>query len=110
MNAPPPAKSGPRSGAEILKDVSSFGDAVLESLDLKQTVDAHPIASVAAATAAGYVAGGGLFSSTTARLTRLLVQAAAVPAVREALLDVAEAALDGAIKFAQAGKPPPKGP
>jgi hypothetical protein len=52
---------------------------------------------IAAALGVGYVLGGGLFTPTTARLLRLGMKLASIPLVRDQLLDVAEAAVDGVL-------------
>jgi hypothetical protein len=50
---------------------------------------------LAAAAAVGFVLGGGLFTSWTGGLVRLGIRLAAVPFVKNELMNVAEAALGG---------------
>lgn len=68
---------------------------------------AHPYAALAAAFGVGYVLGGGLFTSTTARLLGLGVKLAAVPLVQNMLLDAAEVALDQALAQGRKLNPAP---
>jgi hypothetical protein len=65
-----------------------------ETLDLRGRVRRHPYGTLAAAVGIGYVLGGGLFSSMTARLVRLGIRLAALPVVRAELLGMAESALN----------------
>lgn len=72
----------------------AVGDLV-EVLDLNGRVQRHPYGMLAAAAGVGYVLGGGLFTPFTARLIRLGVRLAALPFVKDELLSMAEAAVDG---------------
>jgi hypothetical protein len=73
-----------------------------QSLDLKGRVDRHPYGMMAAALGVGYVLGGGLFTPLTARIIRLGVRLAALPFVKDELVGMAEAALNG-FQAGQAG-------
>lgn len=101
------AKQTAREGQAMARGAT---DAVLEH------TREHPYAAIAAAFGVGYVLGGGLFSSTTARLLGLGVKLAAVPLVQNMLLDVAEVALDQALAQGRKLNPtpgasaPPPGP
>lgn len=66
-----------------------------EVLGVNERVEKNPYGMVAAAFGIGYVLGGGLFTPTTARVVGLGVKLASVPVIREALLGMAEAAVDG---------------
>jgi hypothetical protein len=66
-----------------------------ETLDLKGRVDRHPYGMMAAAIGVGYVLGGGLFTPLTARILKLGVRLAMLPFVKDELLGMAEAALQG---------------
>ncbi|HLL01203.1 MAG TPA: hypothetical protein VK539_11490 [Myxococcaceae bacterium] len=66
-----------------------------QTLDLKGRVDRHPYGMMAAALGVGYVLGGGLFTPLTARILRLGVRLAALPFVKDELVGMAEAALNG---------------
>lgn len=77
--------------------INGFSDAV----GLSEKVEQAPYAMIAAALGVGYVVGGGLFTSTTTRLVQLGMKLAAIPQVRDRLLDVAEAAIDGVLQQAQ---------
>ena len=67
-----------------------------------------PYVSLAAAFGLGYVLGGGLFSPTTGRVLRLGAKLAAVPMVQNLLLDLAEAAIDGALAQGRRVAPAPQ--
>ncbi len=66
-----------------------------DTLDIKGRMDRHPYGMIAAAVGVGYVLGGGLFTPLTARIVRLGVRLAALPFVKDELIGMAEAALDG---------------
>ncbi|MBX7117016.1 MAG: hypothetical protein K1X64_22035 [Myxococcaceae bacterium] len=72
-----------------------------EVLGVKERVEKNPYGMVAAAFGVGYVLGGGLFTPTTARVVGLGVKLASVPVIREALLGMAEAAVDGLLAGAE---------
>jgi hypothetical protein len=79
---------------EVAKNANSALNGVADAVGLTPKVEQAPYAMVAAALGVGYVVGGGLFTPTTTRLLRLGMKLAAVPMVRDRLLDVAEAAID----------------
>lgn len=83
---------------ELAKDANSAINGVADAVGLTAKVEKAPYAMVGAALGLGYVVGGGLFTPTTARLVRMGMKLASIPAVRERLLDVAEAAIDGVLK------------
>jgi hypothetical protein len=66
-----------------------------QTLDIKGRVDRHPYGMMVAALGVGYVLGGGLFTPLTARILRLGVRLAALPFVKDELVGMAEAALQG---------------
>lgn len=70
---------------------------LLDRLDLEGRVQRNPYGAVFTALGVGYVLGGGLFTPTTQRLIALGVRLAAVPPVRDALLDAAESAVDAVL-------------
>ena len=76
---------------ELRGTASDFGRA----LDVRGRAQRHPYLMVAAAAAAGYVLGGGLFTRSTARLLRVAVRLAALPVMRSELIGLAEAMLSG---------------
>lgn len=112
MSAPKPGSARPpapsedfaQQAAELAQDAQRLaGDAkqaaegLLEAVDLPGRVEKNPYGMVAAALGIGYVLGGGLFTRTTGRVLGLAARLAAVPMVREQLLEVAEAVLDGVL-------------
>lgn len=66
-----------------------------ETLDIRGRVERNPYGMVAAAIGVGYVLGGGLFTPLTARILKLGVRLAMLPFVKDELLGMAEAALQG---------------
>ena len=96
---------GPRVGERVDQLGSSaqqfFTDArgavhdLGAGLDLKGRVQRNPYGMVAAALGAGYVLGGGLFTPLTARMLRMGVRLAMLPFVKDELMGMAEAAMQG---------------
>lgn len=82
---------------EVAAHVNSALNGVADATGLTEKVQRSPYGMVGAALGVGYVLGGGLFTPTTMRLLRMGAKLAAVPMVRERLLDVAEAAVDGLV-------------
>ncbi|WP_224247905.1 hypothetical protein [Hyalangium gracile] len=66
-----------------------------QTLDIKGRVERNPYGMVAAALGVGYVLGGGLFTPLTGRILKLGVRLAMLPFVKDELLGMAEAALQG---------------
>ena len=81
--------------AHAKDQAQSVAEAVHESL--AERVAANPYGMLAAAFAVGYVAGGGLFTKTTARMIQMGARLAMIPQVRDPLLDMAEKAIDGVL-------------
>jgi hypothetical protein len=75
------------------EEAENVAEAVRESVT--DRVRENPYGMLAAAFAVGYVAGGGLFTRTTARIIGLGARLAMIPQLRDPLLDVAEQAIDG---------------
>jgi len=96
---------GPRVGERVDQLGSSaqqfFTDArgavhdLGAGLDLKGRVQRNPYGMVAAALGVGYVLGGGLFTPLTARMLRVGVRLAMLPFVKDELMGMAEAAVQG---------------
>lgn len=68
---------------------------------LGEAMAEHPLVFVGAAFGLGYILAGGLFTPTTNRMLRLGLKVAAIPVVRNQLLNVAEAAVDSVIQQAK---------
>ncbi len=83
------------SARELAKDANSALNGMADAVGLTPQVEKAPYAMLGAALGVGYIVGGGLFTPTTARLVRLGMKLAAIPQVRDRLLDIAEAAVDG---------------
>jgi cell division septum initiation protein DivIVA len=79
-------------------DAKDAAEGLLEAVDLPGRVKKNPYGMVATAFGIGYVLGGGLFSRTTSRALGLAARLAAVPAVRDQLIEAAEAVLDGVLE------------
>lgn len=86
---------------ELAKDANSAINGVADAVGLTEQVEKAPYAMIGAALGVGYVVGGGLFTPTTTRLLRLGMKLASIPQVRDRLLDVAEAAIDGVLANAK---------
>ncbi|MBL8922451.1 MAG: hypothetical protein JNJ54_26610 [Myxococcaceae bacterium] len=84
--------------AEVLQNANSALNGVADAVGLTERVEKSPYGMVAAALGIGYVLGGGLLTPTTFRVLRMGMKLAAIPAVRDKLLDVAEAAVDGMLE------------
>lgn len=86
---------------EQLKDLAHHANSALngvaDATGLTGKVEQNPYGMMAAALGVGYVLGGGLFTPTTMRLLRMGAKLATIPLVRDRLLDVAEAAVDGLV-------------
>ncbi len=88
-------------GETVAGAAKNAGEAVngaAEAIGLSDRVAAHPYGMVAAAIGIGYVAGGGLFTATTARVIELGLKLASVPFVRGRLIDIAENAVEGVLQ------------
>lgn len=82
-------------GAALLaRSASSALNGLADAAGLTPRVERSPYGTIAASLGLGYVAGGGLFTPTSARLVGFALKLAMVPVVRDRLLDVAESALD----------------
>jgi hypothetical protein len=68
---------------------------LVDKIDLRGRVRRHPYGMLAAGVGLGYVLGGGFFTPLTRRIVRLAVRLAALPLVKDELVGLAEAALDG---------------
>lgn len=82
---------------ELAHNANSALNGVADATGLTEKVEASPYGMIAAALGVGYVLGGGLFTPTTMRLMRMGAKLATIPLVRDKLLDVAEAAVDGLV-------------
>ena len=85
----------------LAKDANSAVNGVSDAVGLTEQVERAPYAMIGAALGAGYILAGGLFTPTTTRLLRLGMKLAQIPQVRDRLLDVAEAAIDGVLAKTQ---------
>jgi hypothetical protein len=79
----------------LAREANSALNGVSDALGLTPRVQEHPYGMLGAALGVGYVLGGGLFTPTTMRILTLGAKLASVPVVRDQLLDVAEAVVDG---------------
>jgi hypothetical protein len=80
---------------QLWSDARSAVTGLSETLDIRGRVDRNPYGMVLAAVGVGYVLGGGLFTPLTGRILKLGVRLAALPFVKDELLGMAEAALQG---------------
>ena len=96
----PETTAGPKilhAVSELAKDANSAINGMSDAVGLTAQVEKAPYAMIGAALGVGYIVGGGLFTPLTGRLLRLGMKLAAIPQVRDRLLDVAEAAIDGVL-------------
>jgi hypothetical protein len=91
--SPKASKGGPLAGWAQQLNQTLNGTA--SAVGLTEKVEKRTYGMLGAALGVGYVLGGGLFTSTTARLVRMGLKLARVPVVQDKILEVAEAALDG---------------
>jgi hypothetical protein len=87
---------------EVKEQAQTVAGAVRDGL--AERVQDNPYGMIAAAFAVGYVAGGGLFTKTTARMIQMGARLMMIPQVREPLLDAAEAAVDSMLEKTRTGK------
>lgn len=99
-HAAPPRPSTADRVKEKLGETKDKAGSVAEAVrdSLAERVSENPYGMLAAAFAVGYVAGGGLFTKTTARMVQMGARLAMIPQLREPLLDMAEAAIDGMLE------------
>ncbi|SRR5216684_841772 len=83
------------SAQHLLDEAKGVMSDLRDSLDLRSRVERHPYGMLLAAAAAGYILGGGLFTSLTGKLVRLGLRLAAVPLVKDELINLAQSALSG---------------
>jgi hypothetical protein len=94
-----------QSAQELWSEAQGAVNHLKETLDLKGRVDRHPYGMVLAAVGVGYLLGGGLFSRLTGNLLKLGLRVAALPIVKEELLNMARGALAGAAAGAEGDGP-----
>jgi hypothetical protein len=85
-------------GAAAQQLVDDAREAVRQlgsALDLRGRTERHPYGMMLVALGVGYILGGGLFTPFTARVVRLGLRLAALPLVKDELISMAEAAMDG---------------
>jgi hypothetical protein len=80
---------------QLMEDARGAVRQIGTALDLRGRVERHPYVMAMAALGVGYVLGGGLFTPLTARMVRFAIKLAALPLVKDELINMAEAAVDG---------------
>jgi hypothetical protein len=83
------------SAQHLLEEAKGVISDLRDTLDLRSRVERHPYGTLIAAAAVGYLLGGGLFTSLTGSLVRLGLRLAAVPLVKDELINLAQSALSG---------------
>lgn len=86
----------------LWEDTRAAAQDIGQTVDLRGRLERNPYGTLAVALGVGYVLGGGLFTSTTARVVRMGMRLAAVPLVKDELLNLAEQVLDGFLGDADA--------
>lgn len=74
------------SAHALTKELGSVTQEVVRQVDLKGRVQRHPYGMLLFTTGMGYLLGGGLFSSMTARMMQMGLKLGALPWVREEML------------------------
>jgi hypothetical protein len=103
---PSPASGFLHDALSVARAANDLINGVADAAGLSPRVEEHPYGLVAAALGAGYVVGGGLFTATTARLLGMTARLAAIPAVRNHILGMAESALDTVFATPKPASPP----
>ena len=80
---------------QLVDDARGAVRQIGSALDLGGRVQRHPYGMILAAMGVGYILGGGLFTPFTSRMVRLGLKLAALPLVKDELIGMAEAAVDG---------------
>jgi hypothetical protein len=89
---------------ELWSEAQGAVTQLKETLDIQGRVDRHPYGMIAAAVGVGYILGGGLFSGLTGGLVRMGLRVAALPFVKQELLNLAKGALQNAAGGRDAGQ------
>lgn len=80
------------SAQQLWDEARGAVDDLSQTLDFRNRVQKHPYLMLAAAAGVGYILGGGLFTTLTARLLRVGIRLAAIPFVKDELANIAEGA------------------
>lgn len=83
------------SAQQVITEARDVVSDLKQTVDLRRRVEQHPYAMLGAAAAVGYVLGGGLLTSMTGSLIRLGVRLAALPFIKQELLNLAGNAVAG---------------
>ena len=86
--------------ASAASSVSSVVNEAATKSGLAERVAQNPYGVTAAALAVGYIAGGGLFTRSTARLFAFAAELSRVPMVRTHVLELFEGVLDSVVSRA----------
>lgn len=79
----------------LWEDTRAAAQDIGQTVDLRGRLNRHPYGTLAMAFGVGYLLGGGLFTSTTARVVRMGMRLAAIPLVKDELLHLADQVIDG---------------
>lgn len=78
----------------LWEDTRAAAEDLGHTVDLRGRLERHPYGTLAVAFGVGYLLGGGLFTPATARVVRMGMKLAALPLVKDELLNLAEAVVD----------------
>jgi len=81
----------------LWEDTRAAAEDLGQTVDLRGRLERHPYGTLAVAFGVGYLLGGGLFTPATARVVRLGMKLAALPLVKDELLNLAEAVMDDVV-------------
>ncbi len=98
------------SAQQLWDEARGAVDDLSQTLDFRNRVQKHPYLMLAAAAGVGYILGGGLFTTLTARLLRVGVRLAAIPFVKDELANIAEGAFARLGRAQESGQSQRPGP
>lgn len=89
---------------ELVQEVKLAAEEIRDRLDIQGRMERAPYQTMAIAMGVGYVLGGGLFSRLTGKALRVAFKAMLVPMINAKLMELGEAAAQGARGVAGQGE------
>jgi ElaB/YqjD/DUF883 family membrane-anchored ribosome-binding protein len=83
------------SAQQLITEARDAVDDLKRKVDFQGRMERHPYTMLAAAAAVGYVLGGGLLTSMTARLIKIGLKVAALPLIKDELMNLADSTISG---------------
>jgi len=78
----------------LWEDTRAAATDLGQTVDLRGRLERNPYGTLAVAFGVGYLLGGGLFTHATSRVVRMGMRLAAIPLVKDELLNLAETVMD----------------